>query len=426
MPAGERALDARPRPLAGVRVVDFTWIVAGPQATRILADLGADVIRVEHESHLDSLRIGQPVDPSSGSVNQSGLFNNLSRNKRGITANLHHPRARELVERLIAGADAVTENYSPGAFARMGFGWDRLRELNPRLVYLSLSGYGHSGRDSAYVTWGPTAQAVSGLTWLSGLPDQPPAGWGYSYLDHSAGYYGAIALLLALRRRDRTGGAQRIDLSQVETGMVMCGVPMLDAQVNGRASRRLGNRSEHPALAPHGAYRCAGDEPGRDRWIAIAVETGAQWAALCEELGGAPDGAAGAPALAGDPRFATLEGRLAAQDALDAAIGARTRGREARELMYALQARGVPAGVAQTTQDKMEHDPQLAARGFYRSAPSPELGGHEFEGLPFRFRQLGWDVRGGAPLLGEHTAGVLAELGCSPAEIEALRAEAAV
>ena len=408
------AQDGRPRPLAGVRVVDFTWIVAGPQATRIVADLGADVIRVENEAHLDSLRSSVLVDDASPSVNQSGMFNNFNRNKRGITANLHHPRARALVERLISQADAVAENFSPGAFERMGFGWERLRELNPRIIYLSLSGYGHSGRDSSYVTWGPTAQAVSGLSYISGLPDQPPAGWGYSYLDHSAGYYGAIALLLALRRRNRVQGAQRLDLSQVETGMVMSGVSMLDAQLNGRESQRIGNRSRHPALAPHGAYRCSGD----DRWIAIAIEREEQWLALCDELG--------APALPADARFASLEARLAAQDELDAAIEARTRQREPRELMYALQARGVPAGLAQTTQDKMERDPQLAARGFYRRAPTAEVGEHHFEGLPFGFRQLGWDVRRGAPALGEHIDELLTELGCTPEEIATLRAEAAV
>ena len=409
-----RAYDERPRPLAGVRVVDFTWIVAGPQATRIVADLGADVIRVENEGHLDSLRGGLPPDDGPPTVNRSGIFNNFNRNKRGITANIHHPRTRELLEQLIAGADAVTENYSPGAFGRMGFTFERLRELNPNIIYLSLSGYGHYGRDSSYVTWGPTAQAVSGLTYLSGLPDQPPAGWGYSYLDHSAGYYGAIAMLLALRRRERIEGAQRIDLSQVETGMVMSGVSMLDSQINGRPSERIGNRSRHPALAPHGAYRCAGD----DRWIAIAVESETHWRELCDELG--------APELADDERFASLEARLAAQDELDAAIEARTRERDSRALMYALQARGVPAGLAQQMQDKMEHDEQLAARGFYRAAPSPELGDRYFEGLPFLLRQLGWDVLRGAPTLGEHIDEVLTELGCTPEEIAQLRVEAGV
>lgn len=407
----KRGADAegRPFPLAGVRVIDFTWIVAGPQATRILADLGAEVIRVESEAYLDSLRLAIPDPGAPRSPNRSGLFNNLNRNKRGITLNLHHPGGREIVERLIAAADIVIENYSPGAFERMGLGWKRLCRLNPRIIYLSLSGYGHEGRDCSYVTWGPTAQAVSGLTHLSGLPDQPPAGWGFSYLDHSAGYFGAIALLMALRRRAQGAGAQRIDLSQVETGIAMCGVQMLDWQVNGRSSGRIGNRSSHPELAPHNTYRCAGE----DRWIAIAVETDAEWRVLCEVLG--------ARELVADPRFATNSARVASQDALDLAIEVRTRDREAHELMYALQARGVPAGVAQTTQDKMERDEQLSARGYYPSARSPELGWHHFEGLPFQFRRFAWSVRHGAPGLGEHTDEVLRSLGYSDSQLRELR-----
>ena len=408
------AADARPLPLAGVRVVDFTWIVAGPQATRILADLGAEVVKVESASYLDSLRSSTSANVDQPSTNVSGMFNNFNRNKLGVTINLHHPGGREIAERLIARADVLTENYSPGAFERMGFGLERLRELNPNLIYMSLSGFGHKGRDRSYVTWGPTAQAVSGLTYLSGLPDQPPAGWGYSYLDHSAGYYGAIAVLMALRRRAQGAGGQRIDLAQVETGMVMCGVQMLDYQVNGRHSERIGNRLQYPATAPHGAYRCTGD----NRWIAIAAENDEQWLAFCDVLG--------AKQLPEDPRFATNEGRVAEQDALDAALTELTRGWDARELMYALQARRVPAGLAQTTEDKTEHDPQLAARGFYPWAPSPELGDHRFEGLPFHFRGLRWELRRGAPVLGEHTGQVLSDLGCTPEEIATLQAEAAV
>jgi crotonobetainyl-CoA:carnitine CoA-transferase CaiB-like acyl-CoA transferase len=416
-PASElptKTSDGRPLPLAGIRVVDFTWIVAGPQATRILADLGADVIRVENEAHLDSLRLGGPGNPKETGFNGSGLFNNMNRNKRGMTLNLYHPGGREVAERLIATADVVAENFSPGAFERMGFGWERLQELSPEVVYLSLSGFGHLGRDASFVTWGPTAQAISGLTYLSGLPDQPPAGWGYSYLDHSAGYYGAIAVLLALRRRAREGGAQRVDLSQAETGMVMAGAQMLDSQVNGRPTERYGNRLRYPELAPHGAYRCAGD----DRWIAIAVEADAHWGALCEVLG--------ADALASDGRFATNGGRVAAQDELDASLEALTRGWDARELMYALQARGVPAGVAQTTEDKMEHDPQLAARGFYPRTGHAVLGDHRYEGLPFRLARLGWELRRGSPLFGEHSDQVLADLGCTAEEIAALHEELAV
>ncbi len=402
---------AAPLPLEGIRVCDFSWIVAGPQSTRILADLGAEVIKVENEDHLDTVRL-QPGQPGP---NRRGMHNNFNRNKLSITANLGHPRGRELVERLISVSDLVVENFSPGAFARMGFPYERLRELRPDIVYLSVSGYGHAGRDTTYVTWGPTAQAVSGCTAVSGLPDEPPAGWGFSYLDHTAGYYAAVAALMALYHRAQTGEGQHVDLSQVETGMLIQGLHMLDFQVNGRPSQRIGNRSRFPAVAPHGIYPCAGD----DRWIAIAVENDECWRALCAELG--------LPALAADERFATNEARVANEDVLDAAIASCTPEREPHELMEALQARGVPAGVVQTMEDRMERDPQLADRGFYPVASHPELGDHRFEGLPMRFSNARWRLDRGAPLLSEHTREVATRiLGYSEDEFDELVAEGAV
>ena len=402
---------AAPLPLEGIRVCDFSWIVAGPQSTSILADLGAEVIKVENEDHLDTVRL-QPGQPGP---NRRGMHNNFNRNKLSITANLGHPRGRELVERLISVSDLVVENFSPGAFARMGFPYERLRELRPDIVYLSVSGYGHAGRDTTYVTWGPTAQAVSGCTAVSGLPDEPPAGWGFSYLDHTAGYYAAVAALMALYHRAQTGEGQHVDLSQVETGMLIQGLHMLDFQVNGRPSQRIGNRSRFPAVAPHGIYPCAGD----DRWIAIAVENDECWRALCAELG--------LPALAADERFATNEARVANEDILDAAISSCTPEREPHELMEALQARGVPAGVVQTMEDRMERDPQLADRGFYPVASHPELGDHRFEGVPMRFSNARWRLDRGAPLLSEHTRHVSTGiLGYSEDEFDELVAEGAV
>jgi crotonobetainyl-CoA:carnitine CoA-transferase CaiB-like acyl-CoA transferase len=410
----ETAGDQKPLPLDGVRICDFSWIVAGPQATRIFADLGAEVVKVENESHLDSIRLALR-DPQAGSYNQSGFHNNFHRNKLGITANLYHPEGREVVEKLIATSDIVVENFSAGAFARMGFSYERLVELNPKIIYLSLSGFGHVGRDSSYVTWGPTAAGVSGATMMSGMPDDEPAGWGYSYLDHTAGFYGAIALLMALHHRNQTGEGQHIDMSQVETGMVLGGVPMLDYQVNNREYTRVGNHSRWPAIAPHAIYRCAGD----DRWIAIVAETEEQWRELCAGLGVAD--------LANDARFATNEARLAEQEALDAAIIERTREFDPHELMYTLQARGVPAGVCQTMEDRMEVDPQLADRGFYPTAPHGELGEHRFEGLPITFSEARWRIDRGAPLLGEDGHRVLTEmLGYSDEDFARLLAEAAL
>jgi crotonobetainyl-CoA:carnitine CoA-transferase CaiB-like acyl-CoA transferase len=414
----DRGEDPRPLPLAGIVVCDFTWIVAGPQATRILADLGADVVKVENESYLDSMRLGLQTDPAQPSVNGSGFHGNFNRNKRGITANLHHPKGRQAVERLIARSDIVIENFSAGAFDRMGFGWERLQELNPLAIYISLSGFGQTGRDRTYITWGPTAAAVSGCTQMSGLSDQDPAGWGYSYLDHTAGYYGAIAALMALHHRRRTGEAQHVDIAQIETGMVLTGVPVLDYQVNGREYRRIGNRSERPPIAPHNTYRCAPDEVDDDRWIAIVAETHEQWSALCSVIG--------TPELTSDTRFASNEDRKRHEDELDAAIEQRTRLRDARELMYALQARGVPAGVCQRTDDKMERDEQLAARQFYRSAPHGHLGEHRYEGYPALFSDARWRMVRGSPLLSEDTLEVLTELGYSADEYAEMAAELAV
>ena len=408
-----------PLPLEGIRICDFTWIVAGPQATRILGDLGAEVIKVENESYLESMRLGAPRDPSSPSLNMSGLHNNFHRNKLGIRANIHHPDGREVAERLVAKSDVVIENFSAGAFARMGFSYERLQELKPDIIYVSMSGFGHVGRDSSYVTWGPTAQAVSGATYMSGLPDQPPAGWGYSYLDHTAGYYGAIAMLMALRHRQQTGEGQHVDMSQIETGMVLGGVPMLDYQVNGRHYERTGNHSRYPSLAPHNIYRCAPDGDNDDRWIAIACESEEHWSALCDTLG--------LQGLVDDPRFASNEARVAAQQELDAAMEEQTRTWDQRELMYTLQSRRVPAGAAQTMADKMERDPQLRARGFYQTAPHPELGEHRFEGVPIHFSRARWRMDRGAPQLGGDTMQVLTELlGYSAEEVERMQSELAV
>ncbi len=404
-----------PLPLDGIRVTDFSWIVAGPQATRILADLGADVVKVENESYLDSMRIGLRQDPKNPSLNRSGFHSNLSRNKRSITANLFHPKGREAVERLLAASDVVIENFSAGAFGRMGFTWERLQEINPSLIYVSVSGFGHVGRDASYTTWGPSAQAISGATAMSGLADQPPAGWGFSYLDHSAGYYAAIAALMALHHRARTGEAQHVDMSQIECGMVVSAVPMLDYQVNGRSYERVGNRSRFPATAPHNTYPCAGD----DRWIAIAVDDESQWAALCEVLGLGD--------LVEDSHFGDMGSRKANEDALDAAIAGVTCERDPFDLMIELQTRGVPSGVCQRTDDKQERDPQLAERGFYPTAPHEELGEHRYEGLPMRFSGARWRMDRGAPLLGEHNHAVLTELlGYSDEEFGLMLGELAI
>jgi benzylsuccinate CoA-transferase BbsF subunit len=419
MSASPPSADCR-LPLHNVRVVDFSWIVAGPQATRILADLGADVIRVEYPGRVDSVRMGNPAPGAPpGSLDHSGMFSNFNRNKRSATLNVMHPGGMALLHDLLRVSDIVIENFSPRVLEGWGLSYEVMAEINPAIIYVSLSGFGHIGRDRDYVTWGPTAQAVSGLTAMSGLPGAPPAGWGYSYLDHTAGYYGALAIQMALYHRGRTGEGQYIDIAQVETGMVLAGTQILDYAVNGRgyldSGGPPGNRAREPQIAPHNTYRCR----GHDRWVTIVCETESHWQALCRVMDH--------PDWTRDERFHTNASRYLNQDALDAHIEAWTRTLDPYDVMYLLQAEGVPAGAVQNQRDKSERDPQLHARGFYPRADHPNLGEHAFEGLPFRFSRSDWTVRRGAPLLGEHTAAVYGDLlGRTDAEIATLTEEAAI
>lgn len=414
-----RSEPARRRPLEGVRVIDLTRIVAGPNATRLLATLGAEVIRVEwHDDRaLDLLRGVRPTVPGgeADSVNRSGLFNNMNPGKYGITLNMNVPQGRDLFKRLIAGTSVLCENYSPGQMERWGLGYETLREINPGLIYLQITGMGKSGTYKDYLSVGPTAQALSGLTHMSGSPEPlPPAGWGYSYLDHSTGYYGAILVLAALLQRRQTGCGCYLDVSQTEVGLMLSGTATLEAQVTGTPTERHGNRMHAAAWAPHGAYPCR----GTDEWITIAVQTDAQWAALVAEIG--------APDWARDARFQTAVGRKAHEDDLDRLLATFTQSEDRYDLMNRLQQRGVPAGVVQKSVDRCTRDPQLQERGYFVSLPQSEIGTWPIEGFPAKCQNMPIDIGGlpgrAAPLMGEDNDYVYRNvLGLTPEEIAALR-----
>ncbi len=386
-------------PLEGIRICDLTWIIAGPTATRVLADFGADVIRVEHGQAVDAIRLGRPIVGESPTLNNSGFFNYINRNKRSVLLNVRHPMGHDLLKRLIASSDVVVENFSSGVMDSWGLGYDELRSIREDIIYCALSGFGHSGRDKEYTTWGPTAQALSGLSIMSGLPGKQPAGWGYSYMDHTAGYYAASAIMMALYHRQQTGEGQQIDLSQVEAGTVLTGPAFLDATVNGHSWRREGlppgNRAWQPEVAPHNTYPCAGE----DRWIAIAVMNDAEWQALVRAMD--------EPAWATDSRFATNEGRLQNQDELDEHIAAWTREQSDRDLTAFLQAAGVRAGLVQKASDRFEDDPQLAARGWWHNLSHAELDDCEYDGVVPRLDATPGELRTASPLLGEHTHEVM-------------------
>jgi crotonobetainyl-CoA:carnitine CoA-transferase CaiB-like acyl-CoA transferase len=248
--------NVRPRALEGIRVIDLTWLQVGPQATRLLASFGAQVIRIEWRKRgaIDFLRYFQPFAPNHatpdggrvqgaassqgirGNYDRGAYFNNTNPGKYGVTLNLNHPKGRDLLKRMVRDANALCENFSPGQMDKWGLGYEELRKLNPGLIYLQTTGMGKAGVYKNYVSYGPTAQAFSGLTFLSGLPDQDqPAGWGYSYLDHSPGYFGAMLLMAALRRQRADGRGAYIDLSQTETGLILTGTSIVEYQQPARA-----------------------------------------------------------------------------------------------------------------------------------------------------------------------------------------------
>ncbi|MCW2541629.1 MAG: hypothetical protein JWN95_3354 [Frankiales bacterium] len=410
------------QPLKGVRVLDFTWNVAGPTCTRILAALGAEVIKVEYPTMPDpGRRLGGVA---------AGFFANVNLGKESITINAKSDAGRQLMERLIAKSDLVVESFSAGTLEAWGFPYEKLIALSPHVIYVSVTGFGHTTSFRKYVTYGPTAQAYSGLTYSSGLPGRPPAGWGYSHLDVFTGYITAMATLAAIYDvKYRGGGPRRVDMSQVENGVSLQGDLLIDAQVNGTASRRggfpPGNRAIWPGDtasggargeigAPYGIYKTAGKS--KDSFCAIAVLTDQEWVRLRNCLG--------SPAWAMAERLNRASGRLAEQELLDERIGQWTAQHEKYELMDLLTAAGVRCGAVQSGRDRLESDPSLLARGVFPQLDLPEIGKFRFEAIPVRIGgefvvpQPTW------PVLGNDTGTVLQKvLGLNEEEIERLHDE---
>lgn len=409
------------RPLEGVRVLDFTWVRAGPWATRWLAVLGADVIKVEWPDPAIGGSTGRVVRnvPGMGttpegvprSMNSDGHFNDMHAMKRSVTLNLRNPRGLELAKRLVAQSDVVIENFSAGVLKSWGLSFEEMQALKPDIIYVSMAGFGHTGRHASYTTMGPSVQALSGLTFVSGLPGKQPAGWGWSYMDDTGGMYGAIGVLTALQHRQRTGEGQHVDLSQVAAAMTLTGPALLDLTVNGRPSRREGyppgNRSvwpgtpklhnyRGPICAPHNTYRTRGG--GHNDWAVIVCETDEQWQNLKRVMGNPPWA---------DSRFDTLDGRLDHQEEMDQLIQQWTEQLDKYELTAMCQSGGVPAMAVQSSEDRVEHDPQLRYRNRYAPAPHPILGTWPMQQAPWSMSKVETQVERGAPLCGEHNIEIL-------------------
>lgn len=311
--------------LKGVRILDFTWVLAGPYATRLLADFGAEVIKV------------QPLSPQEEDTFSRGYYNTWNRNKLGVTLNLNKQQGVALAKRLVKISDAALENFTPRVMANWGLDYQNLKEIKPDIIMLSLSTMGNSGPWRDYTGFGPTVQAFSGLSYLTAYPGKPPLGLGNAYADHVAALLACLALLGALKYRLKTGEGQYIDVSQVEAMAGLLGDAFFPAK---------------ESAAPQGVYPCQGD----DRWCAIATFNQDQWPGFKKALGNPP--------WADDKRFATSSSRLKNKEALDELVGDWTKKHTAGEIMALLQKQGVAAGVVQDASD-LACDPQLKERGFF-------------------------------------------------------------
>ena len=389
---------AKHRALDGVRILDFTWVVAGPVATRILADQGAEVIKIERR---DSLDLG---------TRRSGFTGNLFRGKQSTVINMADPRGIEIAQKIVAVSDVVIDNFSARVMCNWGMDYDSIKKIKPDIIAVSMSGFGHTGPHKDYVSYGPTLQALSGYTLLMRHAGKEPAGWGYSYADMSGGYSGALAVLMALWHRRRTGEGQFVDLSQFETISSVVGPSLLNILANNETISPFGNRSQEAPAAPHGIYRCAGDE----RWCAITVFTEDEWQGLCRVLGN--------PDWTQDTHFATLASRLEHQDDLDRHVEAWTRQHRPEAIMTQLQQAGVPAGVVANGED-LDRDPQLRARGYWATVNSDE-GEAILDGTPVKLSATPGGVAAPGPLLGEQTDSVLERLlGYSEEQLRRLKDE---
>ena len=403
--------------LSHLRICDFTGQLAGAGATKFLAAFGAQVIRIEDpvaQGHWDILRGIPPYKPGQSGLEAGGAFNNHNVEKLGITLNLRTDEAREVLRKLIAVSDVVTENFAAGVLDRWGFGYEELKEIRPDIIYVSNCGFGHVGPYAGYKTWGPIVQAVSGLTFGSGLRDQPPAGWGYSYMDHTGAYYMAMAILMALYHRNRTGEGQWVDMASTEAGAVLNGPALLDYTVNGRPLRRPGspdsNRSQFPRMAPHGIYPAAGE----DCWVAVACRDDEDWKRLADVFD--------APWSA-DDRFRELTGRSQHEEELDGLLSSWTRLRTAEETAGLLQSRGIPAEPVRRPEERIDNDQNTEAWGLWPTVQHSAMGAVRVDGIPVHLSRTDWSLSRGAPCLGEHNDYVLGEiLGYSPPEISNFRA----
>ena len=384
------------RPLAGIRIIDFGWILSVPYAGGWLGSLGAEVIRVESNTRLEPGRsaLGGAADGVPG-INRSGIWNCLNHSKLGVTLNIREPGAQNLVRELVAVSDVVMENFSTGVLDRLGLGYEDLRKVRPDLVMLTGSTMGTVGPDRNATGFGPNVCSYAGQPSITGYQGGQPQNLGGNWPDYLVGTMMVHSVLSALWHRRKTGQGQRIEIAMAEVVSAMIPEAFLDYTMNGRVPERIGNRDPH--LAPHNVYRCEGE----DQWVAIAVQSDDEWSRMCQVIG--------RPETARDPRFATFDARKLHEDELDALLTEWTSSYAPMDVAKALQAEGIAAGPVMDVVALIGDD-HFRERGNIVTMDHSEVGPREVAGLPIRFSDIPRPAYYTAPRLGQHNDDVLCGL----------------
>ncbi len=382
------------RPLSGYRVLDCTAWWAGPAATHVLASLGADVVKVESVTRPDLMRLAGVKAPSEPRWWEwGGLFHPVNASKRGVTLDLTRPAGVEVFERLVRDADVVVENYTPRVMEQFGLGWDRLKEVNPRLLMVRMPAFGLDGPWRDRTGFAQTMECMSGMAWVTGFPDGPPV-LPRGPCDPLAGLHAVVALFVALAARERDGRGRLVEVTMVDAALNVTAEQLIEWDTSGRLVGRLGTRGTGGPGCPQGVYACAGE----DEWVAIAIDTDDQWERLCSETG-----------LPSEPGWSTVDGRVGVADSIDSLLSAWCAGRSKEEVATVLTRAGVPAAAVVSGRDVV-HNPQLRHRGLFEMEDHPVTGRHELPGMPFRYSDVdGWMTRP-SPTLGQHNDEVLSEV----------------